>query len=351
LIAAVLLSAGAAARGGDAAHRAKVPDFFYGMGLAKAPNASDLTNMQEGGVETVRVVVDWRAVQPTSADDPFDWSTIDSQVAQYAGIGIQVVPQLISTPGWLGTTTHTPPIKSKEQKQDWQAFLTAAAQRYGEGGTFWADNPSVPYIPFTEWQIWNEMNSPGFWEPKPNPKQYAKLLQISWEALTAVNADNQVVLGGMFQTNGKKGAIYPWKYLRELYQDKAKKYFSVVSSHPYGATLDDVKSQMQKMRATIVSHKDDAALWVDEIGWGSAKKGSRLNKGLQGQAKILTKAYRYFTGHAKSLNLDRVYWYTLRDAKPDPTQTSCGFCASDGLFEKHGKAKPAWAAFEKFATK
>ncbi len=349
-IAASLCCVGAIAHGAGPAAKPKVPHFFYGMGLAKKPNAADLQNMQEGGVETVRVVVDWRAVQPTSASDPFDWSTIDSQVTEYAQIGIQVVPQLISSPGWLEPTPHTPPIKSHEAKQDWEAFVTAAVQRYGPEGTFWTDKPSVPFIPVTDWQIWNEMNSPGFWDPKPNPKQYAKLLQISSDAIDAVDPDAQVVLGGMFKTTGKHGAIYPWKYLRSLYQDKSKKHFDVVSTHPYAAGLTGVKSQMDKMRATITSHRDDAALWVDEIGWGSAKKGSKLNKGLQGQAKILKRAYKYFRSHAKRLNLDRVYWYTLRDAKPDPSEGDCGFCASDGLFKKSGKAKPSWAAFKKFAA-
>jgi hypothetical protein len=194
------------------------------------------------------------------------------------------------------------------------------------------------------------MNAPGFWDPKPNPKQYTKLLQLSEEAIHSVDLNAQVVLGGMFETNGKHGAIYPWKYLRSLYQDKAKKYFDVVSTHPYAPTVDGVKKQMDKMRGTITSHGDNAALWVDEIGWGSAKKGSRLNKGKAGQAKILTQAYKYFTGHASKLNLDRVYWYTLRDAKPDPSEENCGFCASDGLFTKHGTAKPAWEAFEHFAA-
>jgi hypothetical protein len=349
-IVAALFGGGAAARDSGAAQKAKVPDFFYGMGLAKKPSAADLQNMQDGGVETVRVVVDWRAIQPTAANNPFDWSSIDSQVAQYAQIGIQVVPQLISSPGWLEPTPHTPPIDTQEAKHDWGAFVTAAVQRYGQNGTFWSDNPTVPFVPVTEVQIWNEMNSPGFWDPKPNPKQYAKLLQISSDAIDAVDPDIQVVLGGMFETIGKHGAIYPWKYLRSLYQDKAKKDFDVVSTHPYAAGLTGVKSQLDKMRAAITSHGDDAALWVDEIGWGSAKKGSKLNKGLKGQAKILTQSYKYFTSHAKTLNLDRVYWYTLRDAKPDPSEANCGFCASDGLFTKKGDAKPAWDAFEHFAA-
>ena len=321
-IVAALLGGGAAARDSGAAQKAKVPDFFYGMGLAKKPNAADLQNMQDGGVETVRVVVDWRAIQPTAADNPFDWSSIDAQVAQYAQIGIQVVPQLISTPGWLEPTPHTPPIKSQEEKHDWEAFVTAAVQRYGPNGTFWAHTRPCPSSRSPTGQIWNEMNSPGFWDPKPNPKQYAKLLQISAEAVRTLSIPTRrwcsAACSRRRASTGRstRGSTFALA-LRRRGQEVLRR-----GQHPPVRAEHRRGEDRRWTRCAPPSPRtgDNAALWVDEIGWGSAKKGSRLNKGLQGQAKILTQAYKYFTGHAGKLNLDRVYWYTLRDAKPDPSE-------------------------------
>lgn len=327
--------------------QAKLPDRFFGVGLSRDPTPADLTMMQTGGVQTVRLTLDWRSVQPTGPST-FDWTHMDELVGSLASVGIEVVPQFIATPGWLGPTTYTPPVHSAEAKSDWSAFLTAAVQRYGPTGQFWLDNPTIPFTPVTHWQIWNEQNSPGFFEPKPNPKLYTKLLAISSTAIQAVDPDAKIVLGGMFRTTGKKDSIYPWKYLKSLYELKASKYFDVVGTHPYGFNVNDVKAQVKRMSDTIKAHHDSASLWVDEIGWGSAKSGSKFNKGLQGQAKILTQAYDYFTSHATALNLERVYWYTFRDSTP--SKDACGFCNSDGLFDKKGNPKPAWTAFTSFAA-
>jgi hypothetical protein len=228
------------------------------------------------------------------------------------------------------------------------AFVAAAVARYGPNGSFWAENPDLTYQPVMFWQDWNEMNSPGFFDPKPNPKTYTKLLAITKEAIAGVDPSAQLVLGGMFKTHGAKHSIPSGKYIRELYEDGAEPYFDVVAIHPYGATLGKVKSQVRGMRNTIASEGDDAALWVDEIGWGSAKKGSNLNKGPRGQAKLLTQSYDFFTRHATELNLTRVYWYTLRDVKHPPN--NCPFCTSNGLLDRHENPKPAWDAFTSFAA-
>ncbi len=320
---------------------------FYGMGLNKSPSPADLGYMYVGGVETVRLILDWRTVQPTGPDT-FDWTSIDQQFRKFATAKLEVVPQLISTPGWLGPTTHTPPVHSKEAKQYWSAFVAAAVQRYGPNGSFWTENPDLTYKPVTFWQVWNEMNSPGFFDPKPNPTVYTKLLAISSEAIRGVDPAAGVVLGGMFKTHGARHSIPSETFIRELYEDGAEPYFDVVAIHPYGATLGKVKAQVRRMRDTIASEGDGAALWVDEIGWGSAKRGSNLNKGLQGQAKLLTRAYRFFTRHATELNLTRVYWYTLRDVRHPPN--NCPFCTSDGLLDRKGNPKPAWDAFTAFAA-
>ncbi len=344
-VAASLLFAGTTQAGPGST--VPTPENFYGMGLNKSPSPADLGYMYAGGVESVRLILDWRTVQPTGPDT-FDWTSIDAQFRKFATARLEVVPQLISTPGWLGPTTHTPPVHSREAKQDWMAFVAAAVARYGPNGSFWTENPDLAYTPVTFWQVWNEMNSPGFFDPKPDPKVYTKLLAISREATAGVDPSAQVVLGGMFKTHGKKHSIPSEKFIRELYDDGAAPYFDVVAIHPYGATVGKVTAQVRGMRDTIASEGDDAALWVDEIGWGSAKTGSNLNKGPHGQAKLLTQAYRFFTSHASELNLTRVYWYTLRDVKHPPNK--CPFCTSDGLLDRKGNPKPAWDAFEQFAA-
>ena len=56
-----------------------------------------------------------------------------------------------------------------------QRFVSGAVERYGPGGSFWAEHPSLPQRPIRTWQIWNEENFKYF-VAKPNPAEYGKLV-------------------------------------------------------------------------------------------------------------------------------------------------------------------------------
>ena len=124
-----------------------------------------------GRVGTLRINFVWGAVQPT-AGAPYDWSHYDAIIGAAAQQGIRVLPTVYSSPpGWRrGRTTRRPDGFSGP----FRAFVQAAAQRYGSNGTFWSSNPAIPKTPVTDWQLWNEMNSPSFWFHKPSAKQYVR---------------------------------------------------------------------------------------------------------------------------------------------------------------------------------
>ena len=68
----------------------------------------------------------------------------------------------------------------------WSSFLKAAVARYGAGGTFWGENPTVPSKPVKAWQIWNEPNFKYF-VAHPNPTEYGKLVKLSSTAIKAID--------------------------------------------------------------------------------------------------------------------------------------------------------------------
>ncbi len=54
--------------------------------------------------------------------------------------------------------------------------------RYGPEGTFWEENPGLPYLPIRRWEIWNEENLATFaYHPYPAP--LARLLRLSGQVL------------------------------------------------------------------------------------------------------------------------------------------------------------------------
>lgn len=325
------------------------PRGFYGVGLAGPPTAADIGSLRDVGAATARVTFDWRTVQPTASAPPAFGAT-DPLVRRLAEAGLEVFPQFISTPGWLTPNPVTPPLFSGPARSGWRKFLTATVARYGPHGSFWRENPAVPYDPIRAWQVWNEPNAPGYFAPRPSPSAYAELLRISAAAIRRADPQATIVLAGMFQTSGQRPAIFSWQFLRRLYTLGARANFDVVGVHPYYPDLAGVARQIERMRAVSVSENDSGTpIWVDEIGWGSDTTGSKLNLGPDGQATMLRGAFDYILANRLRLDIGRLIWYPLRDSAP-AAAGACGFCGSEGLLDAQGNPKPAWSAYRRFAA-
>src|SRR5581483_2342546 len=98
-----------------------------------------------------------------------------------------------------------------------------------------------------------------------------------------------------------------------------KREFDVVAIHPYAPNLDQLRKEMRRFRAAMRLGGDArSSLWITELGWGSAPRGSGnsvlgLNKGLSGQRKLLAGAFKLITQHRSSWRVARLFWYDWRD--------------------------------------
>src|SRR3954471_20941319 len=77
-----------------------LPRGFFGIVPQTAIGKRDMARMRSGGVETIRLMVSWAAVQP-SPTGGYDWSGLDQQVALAAEDHLEVLPFLFATPAWL----------------------------------------------------------------------------------------------------------------------------------------------------------------------------------------------------------------------------------------------------------
>jgi hypothetical protein len=343
--AAVMLASSAAStgRGGIVI---KGGSAFYGIGLSTPPSGKDYARMAHGGVRTVRFTADWRTVEPTPG--AFNWAEIDASVGGAARHGINAFGTLFATPPWVAKSFIKAPVFSPAARDAWRGFVGAAVARYGPNGSFWAANPTIPYHPVRDWQIWNEQNSPDFFGPKPSPRSYKQLLKISGDAVHALDPHGRIVLGGMFEGNVSHGAILSWKYLAKLYKLGAGRFFAAVGAHPYSPKLSGYKFQLRKLHGAIKHHHDP--IWIDEIGWGSGpRRTSPLNKGPKGQAKFLRRSFEFATHNRRRLGIKRIVWFPWRDSGHTPP--GCVFCGKTGLRAADGKAKPSWRAFTSFSKR
>jgi hypothetical protein len=323
---------------------------FFGIVHGPTLDNRDLSEMMEfGRIRTDRFVLNWGWVQPNRGS--FRWSSADRFIGELASHGIRLVPSLWGNPDWVAGTPATPPVGGTASEQAWRSFLQALVTRYGRGGTYWANGYRQRYgagatpLPIQSWQIWNEPNLKKFFAPSPSPTKYARLVRISRDAIKGKDAKAQIILAGM----PSNGDVKAWDFLDALYRVAGiKAYFDAAALHPYAPTLDQFRQGIQRVRAVMRNRNDGAtALWLTELAWGSAPPDRfGINKGLEGQKRLLRDSFRLVLEHRSSWNVQRLFWYHWRD--PRDAVASCSFCASAGLLRPDRTPKPALYSFLTF---
>jgi hypothetical protein len=338
LIAALALSALA-----PATAQAYLPEGFVGVSPQSLANSADFELMREAGVTSVRLPLFWFAVQKVSPDvaEP-DWSGFDREVGLAAESGIRIMPFVWGAPDWVAPLPGELPVKTAWQRWGWSSFLRAAVQRYGPQGSFWEENPELPFLPIRRWEIWNEENIVTFAE-HPEPAHFAALIRISGRILHRADRGAQVIIGGFF---GRPLQVPPnipsGDFLSRIYRArKVKQYFDGVALHPYVARAEAMGAQIRNLRRIMRVHHDAATpIYVTELGWGSDSGPTRWERGLQGQANQLSQAFAMLSNHRLSWRIGGVWWFTWTDEGG-----GCQFCRSAGLLTVGREAKPAWYRF------
>jgi hypothetical protein len=354
-----LITAAAVMASADSAVAAGTPGFF-GVTSVFPPTNADLTRMGRAHVGVLREPFPWSQLEPRPG--VYDLADFDRIVANAASQGITVLPFVYGTPPWARncagvkalTCETVSPLRSPIGSARWPAFLQTLVGRYGSRGTLWTDTRdslSPPYRPIPIWQIWNEANSPKYFQPEPRPKAYFPLLKSAANAIHAADPQAQVMLAGLFGTPPKPG-ITLWRFLDKLYEMKgAKAFFDGVAVHPYSPNIKGIAFQLRRAREVMREHQDGKTpLYLTELGWGSdppGTGGSHLYKGVAGQAQMLSRAFSFALKNRKRYKLGGVSWFAWRDLTPNETG-NCILCASFGLLNNDLSTKPAFSAFVGF---
>ena len=161
-----------------AAAGAAVPKTFYGIVPQASLTDADFERMDEGRVGTLRFELYWAGVDRTAAADDYDWSGPDATVANAASHGVQLLPFVYGTPTWVahgldgfncGDATCAPYAPREPRRARGLVGLRRRGRR-----PLWprrrvlGGEPEIAQMPIRNWQIWNEQNSPTFYQPKPN---------------------------------------------------------------------------------------------------------------------------------------------------------------------------------------
>jgi hypothetical protein len=328
------------------------PRTFYGMVPNDELGAADLQLIREAGVGAARVQVSRQVIE--HHDDEFDWTDTDQRIGELAAFNIRPLAKLFGTPSSLASHPATPPVGSSRQEAEWSEFVAEAVRRYGPGGTYWTDvyptqHPGATALPITTWQVWNEVNGPKHFYPRPDVAKYARLLQITNDAIKAHDPSADVLTAGLVSKPTGAGGMPAWTYLKKLLKNKAgKQSFDHVALHPYAPNDKQIAKDIKKLRKALKKgHKKKAQTWITEVGWSSdpSSLSPKLSTTPEGQAKRLKKTYTRLKKKRKAWKIGGVYWYTWRDFGGGV----CEWCPTAGLVTPGLQPKPAYNQYRRVA--
>jgi len=355
----------ASATGASAASRGQaLPEDFWGAVPQANLSAAQLKRVHRGGVESIRIPINWSNVQPTEGG-AFDWAGVDDQVEMAARGHVDLLPFMVGVPAWAEKLVYVGgsresvqvpanlPVKGKA-RAGWLAFLRAAVDRYGSNGSFWSTHPDVPKRPIRNWQIWNEPNFKYFVH-RPDPAEYGQLVKISSNAIKSEDHRGKVILAGLFvwpkggETKHGNHNLFATDFLNRMYRQVPgiASRFDAVALHPYSPRYTYLPRQIREVREVLKRrHDPKVGIWVTEMGWSSKPpaENNSFAKGPAGQARELKGAFSLLVRNQRRWNVQRVYWFSI-----DDYGTACNFCDGSGLFAAGFKPKRSWYAYVHFA--
>jgi hypothetical protein len=311
-----------------------------------------MAGIAASGATWVRFDFDWSQIQPDNAT-AYNWAPYDSIVAAAGAQHLHVLGIIDFTPAWARLngcgSKQCPPASPAAYGH----FAAALAGRYASKGVH-------------DWEIWNEPNSPQFWQPGANPKAYVSLLSAAYSALHAADSHAYVLTGGLSPQPDNATAMSPVHFLTELYTDGAKGHFDAVADHPYTFPLtpaskaDDAWTQMaaasHSLRTVMIADGDaNKKIWITEFGAPTGGPGpisTLANPNLaaqpyvvdQGlQAKILSDAMAAYRAYSWA---GPFFYYSYEDAGTDQSTNENFF----GLVTAAGTPKQAYAVFQQAAA-
>jgi hypothetical protein len=211
----------------------------------------------------------WEAAEPAppvNGVHRYQWSFDDEIAGALAAHGLRWLPIIDYSAPWAQSIPgqdHSPP----RVPADYAAYAAALAARYGPRGSFWLAHPALTPEPVQTYEIWNEPDNGQFWAPAPDPSRYAELYRQARNAITTVDPNARVIVGGL---------TTPTTFLPAMLSadPQLQGHIDGVAVHPYGNPAV-VLGKLRADRAALVSLGLAAVpMYVTEFGWTTQPAGA-----------------------------------------------------------------------------
>ncbi|HSW79454.1 MAG TPA: cellulase family glycosylhydrolase [Candidatus Saccharimonadales bacterium] len=330
----------------------------YGLALGdtmfwmnKSQVDHEMDTISKLGTIWIRVDLSWQDIQPDNATK-YDWAGFDRIVTSANKHDIRVLPILAYTPKWARPQSCNYSQQCVPANFDqFASFANKAVDRYSKQGVH-------------TWEIWNEPNLGGSWKPEPNPKEYAKLLKVTYESIKKVDPNAKVISGGMGPLDQSPVSINQLNFLGGMYAAGAKLYFDALGYHPYSfpappnyvinwsswSMMADLPNNLRRIMAA--NGDSSKQIWITEFGAptnGPHGLATTTNYNLNGhpdhvnealQAKTMELAVKQYQ---RTPWLGAYFWYDYQDLGTSKKTNENFF----GLLRFDGSKKPAYYSYMK----
>jgi hypothetical protein len=290
----------------------------------------ELAGIAATGARHLRIDFNWSYIARREGE--LDWAATERVVREAQACGLEVLGLLTYAPEWAhppGVGDHYPPT----DPDDFADFAAEAVRRFRPLGV-------------RTWEIWNEPNLAFFWDPAPDPAEYADLLVAAYDAIKEVDSNAIVLTGGLARASDEPdgSSIAPVTFLEGIYAAGGGDHFDAVAHHPYSfpampldANGDNAFVDVTPRLHEVMQEHGDGSKEI----WGT-EMGAPSTGGLSANfvAEYVTQAY---TGWREWAFTGPLIWYSYRDAGSDPDEPEDNF----GLVRADFTAKePALSAFK-----
>jgi hypothetical protein len=274
--------------------QASASDGFFGVNVQQVfsgPSSAwqpHLTAMEDGGLQTARIDARWAIVEPNPPSGgmhSYNWSMYDGIVQGLAQHGLRWLPIVAYSTSWSTSVPgNTNAAVLPSRIPDFAAYAAALARRYGRNGTFWQSHSSLPYVPVTDYEIWNEENSTVFWQPQAgNAEEYADLYAAARSAIRGSDAQARVIIGGL-ALNNPPDVTDELDFVRRMLAHRPDLAGNLdgVGLHPYQRTVGDTYMRIARFRQGLDTITGPSVpIEITEVGWSTtavsdAERGADL---------------------------------------------------------------------------
>jgi len=219
--------------------------FGVACDAAQTPNgAAWMPPIALTGVQWARMSATWSQIEPTQGT--FNYSSMDSILANATANNLSVSALLLSNPSWVNTNGGAFPTGSLPA---WSTFVGNMVGRY---------SGSV-----TNWEVWNEPDG----ATGATPSDYAQTVASAYTAAKTANPNAQI---------GLTVSEVNVNWMKQAINSGAADHFDYVAVHPYSVLYNmsqgwegDYLGIVKTIRAMLTANdpaKANVPIWFTEIG-------------------------------------------------------------------------------------